>query len=1377
MRLVLSIFIVSISLISFGKSALASMSIDDARMVMSAARNGDFQSLKYMMAQGKDINYRDSEGNTLYCLAVKNNDTRTADVLKSFGGTSKGCPGVDPNYKPPRKTVYQEKTGIFAGSDAGEYLLLGGAIAGVAYFLGGQDTTSPSHDAPASGIDPIDPHVTNYTITVVPEAPDNISSSDPFINPDYEDTGISDSEFEFTFVSHEDTSVAGIGYSPWEQIGLQEAFAYGYTGEIILRNPSDDSVTGYSGSSVKVAIVDTAGVDVFHENFDAEDATENGYGDGLIYDYGNLDPYDGSDPDNLLQGDQGVASPFISGTGGSNLYLDYVDSFATQAAGIIGASRDDEGLVGIAPNANILSYSMGNDPFQAMTSAMNRGSGVIMYSAVRDLFSVEEDAFGDPFPVFDAYYTAGYLASAADKQDYFLTHLSQGYGAGAGDDANDLYGALGFGALAENMRPIFVISTGNDGFYAETNIEAAAPMAYPDLLGNFIAVTGVDSEGDLYSLQYDIPGTSAVTGTFGSNGCGMTAMWCLSAPADELITMAGGTSNMLNWFTFANDTTTVNDFVGYTNDPFDGMNGIDGPCSIPDSCETNPTVISTVDMGDYIETIIQYDEGGTITNTNHYDTVIHDYTSVYLNGNVWTPADGGTYFQFLDLNDNDTFDAGDYDIHTADSAMITTKLGGVDNTTTFLARWVEAGVGDSTGKWQIYNGATWEDHTTENIVAYFIDKDGDGELSVGDFLSDDGTASGTGMSWNIVNSYWNLPGDLTWQEVFFLNDDGSGATGGEALNDAGLTSIYAPLDIVVRDINGDGMIVGRSMSFDDYNAGKDDSWTDWAYIDYAGAEEWSSDFGSFEWGQDGDGNDLEFYDFYFVDMDNDGIYSPGDLLYMPMIGSAAATAVVAGGVALIKSAFAHMSNEQIVALLFATATDLGATGVDTTYGHGMINLGKAMQPYGEVRVPIDWTTASWANAYTDPSAPPSMSPTTPGGVPLAATGMRMGQAFGDAGLVMNDISFVGLDVFDRGYNYSMGMFVQSSVSLPSLYELSQTFGSIQEQNIQVTDNLSFSLSTRAVSDSAMTSEIPVNVKFTLTRDNTELSASLGDSGFSFYEEEGGSIGGVIRRDVVYNPYMALIDDQSVGMKYKVKLSDTWSLSSLSSYGQNRFEDGRETESYSLMSQVEQEQYLGHVAVSMTRLMKTFGEGAFSVGLDTGMAYEEKTVLGALNQGAFQVQNGTMTNFYSLNFSGRPLEKMQIFGGYTQGRSKVQSHEVSFFQNIRDIETSSFHVGANYEISKAQSFGLIVAQPLRVNSAQAEMAVPVARDPVENIIYMENRSVNLSPTSYELDVQAFMSLKGENGVVDIGVLHQFNPGHSDYFKDDTTFMMKFKTTLN
>jgi len=63
-------------------------------------------------------------------------------------------------------------------------------------------------------------------------------------------------------------------------------------------------------------------------------------------------------------------------------------------------------------------------------------------------------------------------------------------------------------------------------------------------------------------------------------------------------------------------------------------------------------------------------------------------------------------------------------------------------------------------------------------------------------------------------------------------------------------------------------------------------------------------------------------------------------------GTSFAAPQISGAIALLAQAFPNLSGAQIVDLLFRTARDVGAAGVDSVYGNGVLDLTKAFQPVG-----------------------------------------------------------------------------------------------------------------------------------------------------------------------------------------------------------------------------------------------------------------------------------------------------------------------------------------------------------------------------------------------------------------------------------------------
>ncbi len=73
---------------------------------------------------------------------------------------------------------------------------------------------------------------------------------------------------------------------------------------------------------------------------------------------------------------------------------------------------------------------------------------------------------------------------------------------------------------------------------------------------------------------------------------------------------------------------------------------------------------------------------------------------------------------------------------------------------------------------------------------------------------------------------------------------------------------------------------------------------------------------------------------------------------VPFPGTSAAAPHVAGVIAQLMSSFPHLSRNELVPVLYATAFDLGEPGWDSTYGYGLIDAVKAYQALLENRTPI-----------------------------------------------------------------------------------------------------------------------------------------------------------------------------------------------------------------------------------------------------------------------------------------------------------------------------------------------------------------------------------------------------------------------------------------
>lgn len=125
---------------------------------------------------------------------------------------------------------------------------------------------------------------------------------------------------------------------------------------------------------------------------------------------------------------------------------------------------------------------------------------------------------------------------------------------------------------------------------------------------------------------------------------------------------------------------------------------------------------------------------------------------------------------------------------------------------------------------------------------------------------------------------------------------------------------------------------------------------------------------------------------------------PGDT-YGYTYGTSFAAPMVTGAFALLAQKYPFLTGAQIRDILFSTATDLGAVGVDDVFGHGSLNISKAMQPIGTLNV----KTTQFSTSKTVGSVVGSSL--------VQSTSMNLN---------ISDLnSVLGVDSYNRGFNVNM----------------------------------------------------------------------------------------------------------------------------------------------------------------------------------------------------------------------------------------------------------------------------------------------------------------------------------------------------------------------
>lgn len=180
---------------------------------------------------------------------------------------------------------------------------------------------------------------------------------------------------------------------------------------------------------------------------------------------------------------------------------------------------------------------------------------------------------------------------------------------------------------------------------------------------------------------------------------------------------------------------------------------------------------------------------------------------------------------------------------------------------------------------------------------------------------------------------------------------------------------------------------------------------------FDGAEDIAGD-----WFFDANGN-LRF------DIENrDGI--PGFADYS---GTSMAAPHVTGALGLLFERFPYLTGAQVRDVMLTTATDLGEEGVDDVYGWGLLNLQKAIEGYGQLRVDTEvvmntaagglkvWEGDAWDDWTNDIGGPGHLTKSGAGWLRLSGD-----NSFGGATIVQGLLEFDGANTLAGNVNVQGG---------------------------------------------------------------------------------------------------------------------------------------------------------------------------------------------------------------------------------------------------------------------------------------------------------------------------------------------------------------------
>jgi hypothetical protein len=444
-------------------------------------------------------------------------------------------------------------------------------------------------------------------------------------------------------------------------------------------------------------------------------------------------------------------------------------------------------------------------------------------------------------------------------------------------------------------------------------------------------------------------------------------------------------------------------------------------------------------------------------------------------------------------------------------------------------------------------------------------------------------------------------------------------------------------------------------------------------------------------------------------------------------GTSYSAPAIAGAAAVLAQAFPNLTGKQIVDLLFSTATDAGAAGVDGIFGHGILNLGKAFQPQGGTSLAGSTIAVSLTGNGTTSAAM---------GDATAQTGMSAGK-------------MVILDGYGRAYTMNLG----STLGRPSAVRplIASLMGDVHTTDLSrgpiavslnvaqgrigepAADIRRLGLSS---GDARMVRMLSGRVMARIGR-NTQ--AVLGMA------EGAGRLSAMIAGQAEVPFLVAREPDATPG--FAVRHSVAFAIRHDLGFAAVTVASERGVVSGPVADSLSDARY----SSASVRFDRRLGGVSLSGGI--AVIREDASVLGA-RFGAALGGDGANTKIIDARVAWQISDGWSLAGAVRQGWTRADAGGTLVNGKLL---TSAFA----FDLVKAghgYRFGLRVAQPMRVASGGYDLSLPSSYDYATGTVGHDRQYLSLTPKGRELDLEAAYGARLAGGWIDANLFLRREPGN-------------------
>jgi hypothetical protein len=470
--------------------------------------------------------------------------------------------------------------------------------------------------------------------------------------------------------------------------------------------------------------------------------------------------------------------------------------------------------------------------------------------------------------------------------------------------------------------------------------------------------------------------------------------------------------------------------------------------------------------------------------------------------------------------------------------------------------------------------------------------------------------------------------------------------------------------------------------------------------------------------------------------------APGTNLILPWNGGTAllsgtsfSAPLISGAAALIFQRWPNLTARDVANILFASATDLGAAGVDAVYGHGLLNLAAALQPLG-----VTTTAVSVGVAPT-----------------VAMTNIVLGPAFGDAPAFHQALAQVMiLDGFGRDFEIDMSARAGSRPNLPDMFGVLEQRLGWRSTDFMVGEATSFSFDMRHnPEDGIVPFQTLAGPQDYLTHATTFRLTGVADgigwmagSGLSLHDGMMSPADSAFVFPSLTNAFSPMVGAAPGAVAgLSVPIADDTKLSFGASLAENQgLTDHLRTP------------FRNSAEAASLRL--DHAEGNTQFGLEIGDVRETGGFMGSLAAGGLTMAAQASTVWTTASAETALDKHWSLKGAMTLAATGGLHPQGSLITAIGPVYATSFALGVSgvnlWRGGDALSFTL--AQPLRAEQGSLTLVTGVGRDWSTGGVIMGQSQASLTPSGRELDFETGYSFSLAGWGMGANVAYAVDPNH-------------------